>query len=122
MNVASERKKSDNTVSDEISAEEIGKILNEAAGELEKDAQKALKGLEEDKEIMKRLQEVKQRRKESASDVNKGNEMFRGAGNVQNMKPQASIGKLFSLFLIQTYVLGTQNTQKKTKCFLDFKG
>ena len=75
VNAAGDRKKSDNAEGDEISAEEIGKILNEAADELEKDAQKALKGLEEDKEIMKRLQEVKQRRKESASDVNKGNEL-----------------------------------------------
>lgn len=71
-NTAGDRKKSDNTESDEISAEEIGKILNEAAGELERDAQRALKGLEEDKEIMKRLQEVKQRRKESVKDINKG--------------------------------------------------
>ena len=71
-NATSDNKKPDNSEGDDISAEEIGKILNDAAVELEKDAQKALKGLEEDKEIMKKLQEVKQRRKDSAKDNNKG--------------------------------------------------
>lgn len=56
----------------DISPEEVGRILNEAAQELEEDARKAMRGLEEDKEIMKRLQEIKQRRKESSSDVNRG--------------------------------------------------
>ena len=57
---------------EEVSPEDVSRILNEAAQELEQDAQKALRDLEEDKEIMKRLQEVKQRRKESSSDINKG--------------------------------------------------
>lgn len=56
---------------DEISPEEVTRILNETAQTLEEDARKALKGLEEDKEIMKRLQEVKQRRKQSSTDVNR---------------------------------------------------
>ncbi|KAL4239061.1 Abscission/NoCut checkpoint regulator [Mactra antiquata] len=56
---------------DSLSPEEVSRILNEAASELDADAKKALKDLEEDKEIMKRLQEIKQRRKESATDVNK---------------------------------------------------
>ena len=30
---------------------------------------------------------MKLKRKESASDVNKGNEVYKGAANVQNMKP-----------------------------------
>ena len=50
----------------------MSRILNEASQELEIDAQKALSGLQEDKEIMRRLQQVKQRRKESSGDVNKG--------------------------------------------------
>ena len=57
---------------DPISPEEIHKILSEAAQELEQDANKALKGLEEDKEIMRKLQEIKQKRKESKTDINKG--------------------------------------------------
>ena len=57
---------------DPVSAEEVRRILSEAAQELELDAQKALKGLQEDKEIMKKLQDIKQRRKESTTDINRG--------------------------------------------------
>ncbi|KAL3873197.1 hypothetical protein ACJMK2_036342 [Sinanodonta woodiana] len=56
---------------DSISVEEMNRILSDAAKELEIDAQRALEGLEKDKEIMKKLKEVKQRRKESKSDINK---------------------------------------------------
>ncbi|XP_052270758.1 abscission/NoCut checkpoint regulator-like isoform X2 [Dreissena polymorpha] len=55
----------------EVSPEEMRQILNAAAQELEQEAQRALKGLEDDKEIMKKLQEVKERRKQSSTNVNK---------------------------------------------------
>ena len=54
---------------DEIPLEEMQKLIEEASKELDVDAQKALSDLQKDKEIMKRLQEIKDRKKE---DINKG--------------------------------------------------
>lgn len=54
---------------DEISIEEMNKLIEQAAKEMEMDAHKALEDLQKDKEIMKKLQEIKSRKKE---DVNKG--------------------------------------------------
>ena len=61
--------KSDTRTNDEIPLEEMQRLIAEASNELELDAQKALQDLQKDKEIMKRLQEVKNRKKD---DVNKG--------------------------------------------------
>ncbi|XP_060606895.1 abscission/NoCut checkpoint regulator-like isoform X2 [Ruditapes philippinarum] len=69
----------------EVSPEDVSRILNEAAKELEQDAQKALRDVQEDKEIMKRLQEIKQKRKESASDINKDeNDTVSGSENEED--------------------------------------
>lgn len=65
-----EEKKPDTRTNDEIPIEELQNLIAEASKDLEVDAQKALEDLQKDKEIMKKLQEVKNRKKE---DVNKGN-------------------------------------------------
>lgn len=58
----------DKRTNDEIPLEEMQRLIAEASKELDVDAQKALEDLQKDKEIMKRLQAVKNRKKE---DVNK---------------------------------------------------
>ena len=67
-NITSEDNKKSNKDGGEISAEEINKIMEETSKECEMEARRALKNLEKDKDIMKRLQEIKGRRDE---DVNK---------------------------------------------------
>lgn len=53
---------------DEIPLDEMQRLIEEASKELDVDAQKALEDLQKDKEIMKKLQEIKDRKKE---DINK---------------------------------------------------
>ncbi|XP_033735274.1 abscission/NoCut checkpoint regulator-like isoform X2 [Pecten maximus] len=55
---------------DDISVEEMHRLIAEASQEVEADANKALEGLQKDKEIMKRLQDYKGKSKE---DINKDN-------------------------------------------------
>lgn len=97
--ITSDSKKPGNSEWDEISAEEIGKILNEASLELEKDAEKALKGLEDDKDIMKKLQEVKQRRKDSAKDVNKDEEPFQSDSENEDERDEVMADKIIKQFV-----------------------
>lgn len=66
-----EQKPSNSDHEDAVSPEEVSRILIEAAKELEDDALNAMQGLQQDKEIMKKIKEIKQRRKESAADINK---------------------------------------------------
>ncbi|VDI06487.1 Hypothetical predicted protein, partial [Mytilus galloprovincialis] len=58
----------DTRTNDEIPLEEMQRLIAEASKELDVDAHKALEDLQKDKDIMKRLQEVKNKKKE---DVNK---------------------------------------------------
>lgn len=67
-NITDDNGKKSNEDGGEISAEEINKIMEETSEECELEARRALKNLEKDKNIMKRLQEIKGRQNE---DVNK---------------------------------------------------
>ena len=67
-NIGEDKSKRSNEEGGEVSMEEMNKLIEEAANELELDAKKALTDLQKDKDIMKRLQEIKSRRKD---DVNK---------------------------------------------------
>lgn len=67
-NITDDDGKKSNEDGGEISAEEINKIMEETTQECELEARRALKNLEKDKNIMKRLQEIKGRQNE---DVNK---------------------------------------------------
>lgn len=55
---------------DDISVEEMQRLIAEASQEVEADAKRALDGLQKDKEIMKKLQDYKGQSKE---DINKDN-------------------------------------------------
>lgn len=70
-NITDDNGKKSNEDGGEISAEEINKIMEETSEECELEARRALKNLEKDKNIMKRLQEIKGRQNE---DVNKQGE------------------------------------------------
>lgn len=65
----------DTRTNDEIPLEEMQRLIAEASKELDVDAHKALEDLQKDKDIMKRLQEVKNKKKE---DVNKGTKFNNG--------------------------------------------
>ncbi|XP_060062891.1 abscission/NoCut checkpoint regulator-like isoform X2 [Ylistrum balloti] len=71
QNIASPSGKSVTGKSEEdISVEEMHRLIAEASQEVEADAQRALEGLQKDKEIMKRLQDYKGKTKD---DINKDN-------------------------------------------------
>lgn len=80
-NITDDNGKKSNEDGGEISAEEINKIMKETSEECELEARRALKNLEKDKNIMKRLQEIKGRQNE---DVNK-------QGRLQKEKEKTSL-------------------------------
>lgn len=67
-NIIDDNGKKFNEDGGEISVEEINKIMEETSEECELEVRRVLKNLEKDKNIMKRLQEIKGRQNE---DVNK---------------------------------------------------
>ncbi|KAK3092400.1 hypothetical protein FSP39_002347 [Pinctada imbricata] len=67
-NIGQDKSKRNNEDGGEISIDEMNKLIQQTADELEMDAKKAMTDLEKDKDIMRRLQEIKSRRKD---DVNK---------------------------------------------------
>ncbi|OWF47222.1 abscission/NoCut checkpoint regulator-like [Mizuhopecten yessoensis] len=71
QNIASPSGKSSaGKTDDDISVEEMHRLIAEASEEVEADANRALEGLQKDKEIMKKLQDYKGKTKE---DINKDN-------------------------------------------------
>lgn len=71
-NITDDNGKKSNEDGGEISAEEINKIMEETSEECELEARRALKNLEKDKNIMKRLQEIKGRQNEDVNKQGKG--------------------------------------------------
>lgn len=87
-NITDDNGKKSNEDGGEISAEEINKIMEETTQECELEARRALKNLEKDKNIMKRLQEIKGRQNE---DINKEGQAKKKMKKIHNILQQKAI-------------------------------
>ncbi len=54
---------------EDVSWAEMNRLMGEAAAELELDAEKAVRGLQQDKELWKRLEELKKKKDEKGKEV-----------------------------------------------------